>query len=267
MFEAVLEGYGKLYQQYGSVLTTGLLVLGRVLMFFFLAPVFNRKDIVFNIKLSLALFITAALVWLVPPQSIPQATPTTAQFFYWLLLNIFVGGLIGLTADMVHRVVSAAGAVMNNQIGLSSAMIFDPSSRGQVMLLDQFFGLFATVLFVHMNGHHWLLNALRHSLKVFPVYPQSVPYTTAINLDYLTMISGNALVVAVQLVAPVVVITLAVDIILGVVNRAAQQIPVFQLSAALKPAIGVGVFLATLPQFVAATVHYLQDYELVFPGK
>jgi flagellar biosynthetic protein FliR len=267
MFEAALEGFGKLYDQFGPTLTTGMLLLGRVITFFFLAPVFNRKDIIFNVKLALALFITAALVWVVPAHTVPSGIPGTAQFFYWLLLNMFVGGLIGLTADMIHRVISAAGAVMNNQIGLSSAMIFDPSSRGQVMLLDQFFGLFATVLFVHMNGHHWLLNALRHSLRVFPVYAQSVPFTTAINLEYLVTISANALTVAVQLVAPVVVITLAVDIILGVVNRAAQQIPVFQLSAALKPAIGIGVFLATLPQFVAATVHYLQDYERVFPGK
>jgi len=235
-----------------------------VLAFVFFAPVFNRKDVAFNIKLAFALMITAMLIWMVPKAGIPAATPTTAQFGFLLLLNIFVGALIGMIADMIHRAVAAAGSTMNNQIGLSSAMIFDPSSRAQVMLLDQFFGLLATVLYIQIGGLYWLMDALKRTLTVFPLYGYSHPFTKLIDLDYITMVAGNSIVMGVQLVAPVVVVTLAVDIMLGVVNRTAQQMPVFQLSHALKPCIGIAVLLATLPIFVEAVVNYFRDYAKIF---
>lgn len=263
-FNASLQAFGQIYGNYGWVLNTGLLLLARVLSFTAFAPVIRRKDIPFNIKLSFALFVTVMLIWLIPQDGIPKITPTLAQFFYLLLLNAFIGGLVALIADMIHRAVSAAGSMMNNQIGLSSAMMFDPSSRAQVMLLDAFFGLFSTVIFIYIGGIYWLLDALKRTTEYFPVYSYSYAFTDVIDLSYVTQVAGNSIVVAVQLVAPVIVVTLAVDIMLGVVNRTAQQMPVFQLSFALKPAIGMAVMLVTLPIFVEAVIHYLRDFSQVF---
>lgn len=263
-FNASLHAIGLLYGDYGWVLNTGLLLLARVLAFTAFAPVLSRKDIPFNIKTAFALVITIMLIWLVPQANIPSQTPTIGQFFYLLLLNAFIGALVALIAGMIHRVIAAAGSMMNNQIGLSSAMIFDPSSRAQVMLLDQFFGLFATVIFIYIGGLYWLLDALKRTIDIFPVYGYAHPFTDVIDLSYLSTVAGNSIVIAVQLVAPVIVVTLAVDIMLGVVNRTAQQMPVFQLSFALKPAIGMGVLLVTLPIFIEAVIHYFRDFSKIF---
>jgi len=83
-------------------------------------------------------------------------------------------------------------------------------------------------------------------------------------MDYLVQITGNALMIGTQLVAPVMVVTIAVDLILGVINRTAQQIQVFQLSFALKPSIGMAVFLITLPIFLKVLENYLTDYASIF---
>ncbi len=263
-FNASLGAFKALYGNYGWVLNTGLLLLARVLAFFFFAPITNRKDVFFNAKMGLALTVTVALIWMVPQAQIPTVTPTLSQFLVLILLNIFVGAFIGTIADIIFKTIAAAGSMMNNQIGLSSAMIFDSSSRAQVMLLDRFFALLGTVLFLNIGGMYWLLDALKRTITVFPIYNYSHPFTQIIDFDYLTMITANTIVVAVQLVAPVIVVTLAIDIMLGVVNRTAQQMPVFQLSFALKPSIGVGVLLATMPIFIEALIHYLQDFSQIF---
>ncbi len=263
-FNASLGAFNALHTDYGWVLNTGLLVFARVLTFFHFAPVINRKDVFFNAKMGLALTVTVMLLWMVPQDQIPTVTPTLSQFMVLILLNIFVGGFIGTIADIIFKAIAAAGSMMNNQIGLSSAMIFDSSSRAQVMLLDRFFAILGTVLFLNIGGMYWLLDALKRTITVFPVYNYTHPFTQLVDFDYLTMITANTIVVAVQLVAPVIVVTLAIDIMLGVVNRTAQQMPVFQLSFALKPSIGVGVLLATMPIFIEAIIHYLQDFSQIF---
>ncbi len=262
-FDAALRGFQIMLADYGPLLDTWLLAFCRVLAFLFVGPIFNRKDIAFNIKLAFALFLTSTLIWLIPVNA-PAIAPNTGQLILLVFMNIMVGATIGFIADMIIRTVMAAGSLMNNQIGLSSAVIFDPSSRQQVMVLDRLFGMLVTVVFIHLGGIYWMINALQRSFETFPVHSAWVPLVDAIDLEYLVTVSANVVVVATQLVAPVIVVTLAVDVILGIVNRTAQQMPVFQLSFALKPAIGVAVMLATLPIFLNVLMNFLTDYAPIF---
>ena len=63
---------------------------------------------------------------------------------------------------------------------------------------------------------------------------------------------------------PVLLVTLSVDIMLAIVNRAAQQSPVFQLSFGLKPAIGMAVLLISLPTMVEMIIHFFEDHQRLF---
>ena len=273
-FELALQSFHRLHQEFGPMLDMGLLVFCRLLSFFFFAPIFNRKDMPFIIRLAMALILTTILVWIIPHNglvggTLPNPTPSYSQgqegmFVLQIMVNIAIGALIGFIADTITKAVYSAGSMMNNQIGLSSALIFDPSSRQQVMVLDRLFGFIVTILFIHIGGLYWLIQAIRRSFEVFPLYTINPNIPEAINMDYLITISGNTLVVATELVAPVIVITMAVDIILGIVNRTAQQMPVFQLSFALKPAIGIAVLLLTLPIFLNAMANFLEDFSRIF---
>lgn len=262
-FDAVLASFQQIHQTIGPQVDTGILIFGRCLGFFFTSPVFNRKDIAFPIKLAFIMMITVSLLWMLPPSTV-RVSENLGLLLYMLFLNIVVGLFIGFIGDVIHRTIAAAGSMMTSQIGLSSAMLFDPSSRSQVMILDRFFALLATILFIHLGGIFWLLDALYQSIQIFPIKSMSIPLTQHVDLGYLVTISGNTIVVAVQMVAPVIVVTLSIDLILGIVNRTAQQMPVFQLSFALKPSIGSAVLLATLPIFIDSLVNYLRDYSSIF---
>lgn len=264
-FQAALNSFGALHQHFGPILDTALLVFIRCLSFMFFGPIFNRKNLPVVVKIIAAIYFTSTLLWLVPVDKHGSFHEGDhAHFILQIVSNITIGALIGFIANMILQAAYSAGSLMNNQIGLSSANIMDPSTGKNAMLLEPLFSLLTILLFIHLGGVHWMILALKKSFTVFPLYQINQPITEVIQLDYLILVSSNVITVAVQFMAPILVVTMSVDLILGIVNRAAQQMPVFQLSFALKPAIGAAVLLVTLPIFLETLTQYLNDYAGIF---
>ncbi len=264
-FDLVLQSFSQLHATYGSMLNGLLLLFFRVLAFLFFGPIFNRKNIPAMLKISAAIFFTGALISHIPAaEANLYANEYTGFFILQLIMNITIGALIGFIANMILQVVYSAGNLMNNQIGLSSAMIMDPSSGRQTMILESLFAFLTLAAFMELGGLHWMILALEKSLRLFPLFQIQHNIPAIISMDYLNMLSGNVISVAVTMMAPILVVTLCVDIMLGIVNRTAQQMPVFQLSFALKPSVGVAVLLVTLPIFINVLLDFLNDYAGVF---
>ena len=265
-FDSALQAFGALHKSYGPMLDAVLLMFVRMLAFTTTGPIFNRKNIPFIVKIAAAMFFTGTLFWMIRPDlhSPMNAGGSFGPYLLQLVMNIVVGALIGFIADMILQAAYAAGNLMNNQIGLSSATILDPANGRQSMILESLFGYIATMLFIYLGGVHWMVIALKRSVELFPLYAIQMSITKTIDLSYLVTVSGNVLLVGVQLISPVIIVTMAVDLMLGIVNRTAQQMPVFQLSFALKPAIGIAVLLLTLPTFIQALSNFLNDYSKIF---
>jgi flagellar biosynthesis protein FliR len=268
MTDAVQSLMG-MYTQYGALLDGFLLVFARVLGFITTAPIFNRKDIVFFAKLSLSIFLTIAIVALLMPKggAVLVNMPNTfsmGMFLGVLATNAVIGLTIGFIANLLFEVVTSVGDLINNQLGLSSAMMFDPASKKQVMVLEPLFGFLAVILFLEIGGMGWLLKALWRTFEVFPLYELNPRLFERLDIQTIIDMSGLVIEMATLIMAPVLLVTLSVDIMLAIVNRAAQQIPVFQLSFGLKPAIGMAVLLISLPTMVEMIIHFFEDHQRLF---
>ena len=266
-FSTMMGDISTLHKVFHGVFDTGFLIFSRMLGFILIAPVFGRKDVPFNIKMGFCMMLTWVLVWIAPAHMAQRGWVNSDDLWWYLMqvfMNVTVGTFIGFIAACIMEVINAGGSLMNNQIGLSSAMMFDPSSRQQVALTEKLFGFIGLMVFFHIGGVYWLLDAFHRSFEVFPLYTVKMDFAAKVSLDYLVEITGNSLEIGTQLIAPVMVVTMSVDLILGIVNRVAQQIQVFQLSFALKPCIGIGAFLLTLPIFIKLLENYLSDYASYF---
>jgi|GEM_PF-227380 len=265
-FDAAMQSFGLIHKQYGPFLDGLGLLFFRMLAFATTGPIFNRRNLPFMLKICFAFLLTGTLAWSVQPDQHGPLSPAGqyAPFLIQLVLNIVIGAFLGFIADLILQSAYAAGNFMNNQIGLSSAMMMDPSSGKQTMLLEALFSNITLVIFLYLGGLHWVIAAMRRSLDVFPLYAFQHPITKTIDISYLILLSGNVLLIGVEMVAPVIVVTMAVDIMLGIVNRTAQQMPVFQLSFALKPSIGVAIMWITLTEFIKVLSNYLNDHAKIF---
>ena len=254
-------------QQYSAILDAGFLVFVRLLAFSMSAPVLSRKDFPFVFRLNLVLLITCFLFTAYHGMSSVVGKVSSANVLMYFLqvgFNVGVGVLIGFVGSMIMDTLTSAGSLVNNQIGLSSAVIFDPSSRQQITILDKLYGLIAVVMFMHLKGLHWMLAGIIKTFHLFPVTlgPQNI--FKLISMEYMVRVSAQVLEIGLLLVAPVFIVTIAVDIILGVVNRIAPQIQVFQLSFSLKPVIGIAIVWVTLPKFLDVAQQFLLDSYKVF---
>ena len=181
-----------------------------------------------------------------------------------VFLNIAGGMLVGFIANCIVLAISAAGDMINMQMGLSSAMVLDPTVGTQVSILGNFFGLLAVILFIDVGGVYWLINALHRSFEIFPVYASAIPMDRLINKEYLVTLTSNVLYIGLQIASPVLLATLGQDLILGIISKTAPQVNVFQLSFLFKPVLGAAILLWIMPVIVNVINDYFISYAKIF---
>jgi flagellar biosynthetic protein FliR len=237
-----------------------ILILARVLSFILIAPVFRRKEVQSMIKVGFSMIIAYIMLQIIDIGTVPTDVP----FIFLLFMNVTVGLFLSLITRMIFSTVQAAGDMANNQMALSSASVFDPGSRVQTSIIGRITGMLAIVVFINVGGLYWLISGIERSFTMFPLFDATPALVTQVTLEYWIYVSANIIFIGFQMVAPVIITTLAIDIILGVISKTAPQINVFQLSFVFKPTVGSMVLLATLPLFYRLLETYFLDHALLF---
>jgi len=238
----------------------GMLIFARILAFLANAPIFDRKDIPMIVKASFSLLLTISFLSLVGNVTPPKGTSFTVCIF----LNVVFGALLGYVANVIFKTIEAAGEMINMQMGLQAAMMFDSNAKSQVSLVGKLFMYLSTVIYIEIGGLYWLFSAFKRGFLIFPIYATIIPLSKFINLDYVIMLTGNVLFIGLQIASPVLLTTLCQDIILGIISKTAPQINVFQLSFVFKPVIGAAILLIILPLLINSITDYFVYYQKIF---
>jgi len=237
-----------------------ILIFCRIMAFLAVAPVFSRKDVVALFKVGFATILSFVMLSVVEIGKIPPDEP----FILLLALNVVEGLVLGYVCMLIFEVVQAAGDLANNQMSLSSASMFDPLSKVQTSLMGNLISMLALIIFININGLHWMIMAFKRSFEIFPLFSPIIDLQKAIPIDYWVYLSGNVIFFGFQIVAPIIITTLAIDLILGIISKTAPQVNVFQLSFIFKPVIGCMVLLATLPLFMRVLETYFMEHARFF---
>ncbi len=259
--EPILAELAKIFPQLNAALAAGIYIFARMLGFFRYAPVFNRKEIPTLVKLSLALLMTIIMTMLLAPSTLAG---TNDSLLLSIILNFAVGAMIGYMAQLILIAVDAGADMINMQMGLSSAMVLDPTSNSQVSILTKIFSLLGVLIFIHLGGVYWLIKAFMRSFEIFPLFATSVPLSQLINMDYLIKMTSNVLYMGLQIASPILLATLGQDIILGVISKTAPQVNVFQLSFLFKPVLGAAIMVWILPMLLNVICDYFLSYARIF---
>ena len=219
----------KLFPTMNTALASGIFVFARLMGFFRLAPVFNKKEIPGMVKICLALLFTFIVTPFLKPETMAG---TQDSFVLSILLNFVVGAIIGYIAQLILLAIDAGADMINMQMGLSSAMVLDPTTS--------------------------------RSFEIFPLFATHLPWKDIVNMDYLIKMSSNVLFIGLQIASPVLLATLGQDIILGVISKTAPQVNVFQLSFLFKPVFGAAIMVWILPMLLNVISDYFLTYAKIF---
>lgn len=250
----------KMFPQLNAYFMTGFLILVRLLGFFRFAPVFCRKEIPGLVKIPMALLVTVVIVPLMKPLDVINQVDS---FILSIFLNIVVGAIIGYMARLIVIAVDCGAEMINMQMGLTSATTLDPSSSGQVSILSNIISLMGLLIFINLGGVYWLFKALMKSFEIFPLYSVHIPLIKLANMNLLIKLSSNTLYMGLQIASPILLATLAQDIILGVISRTAPQVNVFQLSFLFKPVLGAAIMIWILPMLMNVIEQYFLSFSSI----
>ncbi len=248
-----------MFPDFARWFSAGFIVFARLMGFIRFAPVFNRKEIAGMVKLAFAFILTIIITPLIKP-----VAPPADSMLLLLVLNFAAGAIIGYIAQIIILAIESGGDMINTQMGLSSAMVMDPSTNSQTSILSRVITLLGLVIFMEIGGFYWIINALIRSFDIFPIYAVAIPLEKIINLDYLITTTSNVLYIGLQIASPVLLATLGQDIILGVISKTAPQVNVFQLSFLFKPVLGAAIMIWILPMLINVISEFFTSYSSIY---
>lgn len=210
-------------------------------------PVFGNRQAPPQVKIGLAVLL-ALLVFPLVEGTIPRFDFEPLSLGLLLAREVLVGAAAGLTAQLIFTAVEFGGAVIGYKMGFAAANIFDPTHQQQTQLLSQFQGVLAILVFLAVDGHHVVLQALVHSFQALP--PGTADFTGG-SAELLMRFTAEAFVLGLKISAPVLAVLILVGLILGVMSRIFPQLNVFMLSFPIK--IGIAFLIMGLTfQIMAA---------------
>ncbi len=194
----------------------------------------------------------------------PGPSPAGISPLLLMVLNFAVGAIIGYIAQLIIMAIEAGGDMINTQMGLSSAMVMDPSTNSQTSILSRMITIMALCIFMEIGGMYWVFNALVRSFTIFPLFAVHIPLEQIINLDYLVRTTSNVLYMGLQIASPILLATLGQDIILGIISKTAPQVNVFQLSFLFKPVLGAAIMICILPMLVQVISDFFLSFSSIY---
>ncbi|MGE5255947.1 MAG: flagellar biosynthetic protein FliR [Hyphomicrobiales bacterium] len=166
--------------------------------------------------------------------------------------EVLLGLLAGMAVRLIFEGIQLAGEMAGYQMGLAIAEVVDPASEDQVAILSQFMSLLATLVFLILDGHHWLIRTLVASYEIVP------PVGFQVNgpvLESLTRLTAGMFVTGLKAGAPVMAALLLGTVAFGLMARTVPQMNIFVVSMPMNIAVGLLFFGLSLPHLAA----YLGD--------
>lgn len=248
---------------YQLVLVMMSLIWARFLAFFSTVPVLVGKPVPMTVRVGFSLVCAVFMLPLLWPTGSPQLTADPFLIGALFLKEVLIGVILGLSAGLLFYAFEAAGNMIDNQRGMSNARLLIPELGTMGSTISLFLFQLTIVLYFALGGHLALLRALLRSFVELPLFsfPSIAPGWLPL-IDLLAILSGRLLELSVTIAAPVVIAILVADIILGIANRVAPQINVWELSFSLKGYVGIGLLYMMLLFFQSTLNHQLVAHRL-----
>ncbi len=205
-------------------------------------PVFNSRQAPPQVKIGIG-FATALLLFPLMASYTPETEFSGIAFALVMVNEVLIGILLGLVAQLIFTAVSFGGTIIGYQMGFAAANIFDPQTTQQLSLMSQFSNIIAILIFLSLNIHHLFFQVIVDSYTLFP--PGFIDFSGG-SVPLLMDLAGHMFLLAVKLSAPILVLLLLSNLVLGILARVFPQLNVFMLSFPMNIGIALLVIGLTL---------------------
>lgn len=226
-----------------------LLIFCRITAFFVVVPVFSSQSVPTTFKIGLSFFVSMVIF---SSGSMNVTVPQDLGYVLLVMREVLIGLLLGFVAYLMFMTIQTAGSFIDIQIGFGIANVIDPMTGASAPIIGNFKYMIALLLFLSMNGHHYLLDAIVYSYKWVPL--DNNLFLQMINgslSEFLVGTFAQSFMLAFQMSAPLVAALFLTDVGLAFLARTAPQYNVFVIGVPLKIIIGLALLLILMPGMAA----------------
>ena len=212
------------------------LVMMRMAGCVLLNPILGRNSVPMYVKSGLILVLTFLVYSF--SQGDPIEVGSTLAYSVLLMKEFLVGYFLGFVVQLFSMVITFAAAVIDFQMGMSMAMIYDAQNNAQIPLSGSIYNVFFMLLFFASDGHLAMMKIILTSAEVVP-YGQ-VAFASGAFWAMLDIFS-ECILMAMKLAF------LAAELLgqvgMGILMKVIPQINVFVVQIQVKIIVGLLLFL------------------------
>ncbi len=218
-----------------------LLILVRMTSFVYIAPFFGMSNTPSRTKLGLSVFLSLVFYNLLPEHTVVYNS--LLEYTAIIVKEAVAGLLIGFSAYICSTIILFAGRMIDMDIGLSMASMFDSTTKQQSTITGTFYNYLLMMLLLISNMHVFLLSAMKDSFTLIPIGEVTVNGTL-----YESMIGfvTNYFIIGFRIVLPVFVTILVLNVALGIMTKVAPQIHMFAVGVQIKLLGGLLILFLTV---------------------
>ncbi|MFC7368554.1 flagellar biosynthetic protein FliR [Vreelandella zhaodongensis] len=213
----------------------------RITAFMAASPLWGHASIPNQAKVGLAALVTVVIAPILP--AMPNVPIMSWAGLGIMVEQLLIGVAIGLVMHIMFAVVQAAGEFIGLQMGLAFASFFDTSSGTNIMVLSRILYMITLLMFLALNGHLMVLEALVMSFETLPI---GIGALNPNAFELLARYAGTIFASGMLLALPVVGALLIINLSLGILNRSAPQLTVFNIGFPTSLTVGLTLLMVLM---------------------
>jgi flagellar biosynthetic protein FliR len=157
--------------------------------------------------------------------------------------EIIFGAAIGLILSLIFVAAQWAGEMIGTQMGLNLGQTLNPQYGGGGTVVGDLYFFLTLLIFLSIGGHMALVKGVFDSFTALPLLTVSINQPL---LDTIVSVFQGAMVLAMQLAAPMLVTMLIVDLVLGFVGKTVPQLNIMTAGISVRALVGMLVLIVGL---------------------
>ena len=236
-----------------DILATFFLVFCRISSFMVISPGFSLKQAPNLLKGLLSLSFSVTVF-----SSLQKIVVFQNLFIISLqsFKEILVGMALGFIVQLVFSAIEMAGQIIDFQVGFSMGSVYDPGVGIQGSNYGRLYYWLALAVFFFTDMHHLVIDNLIQSFSIIPITEMSMHGNT---VEGMMILFVEVFKISILLAAPVVLVALVTDCVLGIISRSVPQINVLMLGMPMKILISFFFVLLFMPNLIESIQKVLPD--------
>jgi flagellar biosynthetic protein FliR len=231
----------------------------RVLALFSSMPVLGQRNVPIRVRIALSFFIAIGVAGTATAgPDVPLDSPAAILL---VIQQVLIGLSLGFAVRIIFTAIEFAGEIIGLQMGLNFAGFFDPATAQQATATSSFFSTMVAFLFIAMNGHLLVIEAVVQSLVAFPVSPEPFAFLHAVRPETW---GAEIFRLGLWIALPLIAMLLFVNMMLGVIARVAPQISIFSVGFPITMSVGLIGVMFTLPLLQGPFTAALEQMLMLF---